>query len=433
MAAISFIAQTGNLSSLTTYSFTSQSLGTPAADRIIAVQITTRKAGTGGLTVDNVTIDGVTATIVQKINAITNTDVVAIAYASVPNDTTGTISVTFSSAPARCTIANYQITGIGTNPTPSDNQNSVAAAPSVSLNIPGGGVALMVALTAAPTTTTWTGLTEDYDAQQSTFETYTGASKAFATTQTGLTITATFVAGGAEPVGLALSFPPLGIAHDNTNSSSFSGVSIGTISHTSTGTSLEMVVQVSAFNVVLAGRQVGTVTYNGVNLTKIRSDEDTAITAQTALWHLTAPATGVHDVVVKMNASSTEFDVGVTTLTGVAQSGQPDANAGGTAAAAGSLSIPLTTVANNCWIVNVTECSAGPGTNDVNTTFNWSAAGSTSLGGLRGPVSPAASYATGFKVAITDNWVGGAASFSPVAPVGTGGIVSWMPLLGVGF
>lgn len=203
--AIAFIAQTGNLSSLTTYTYTTQSLGTPSADRVIVVHITCRKGGVGALTVTGVTIAGVTATVVQRLNAVANENLVAIAYAAVPTGTTGTISVTFSSAPARSTIANYQLTGVDISTT-FDNQNSVASNPTVNLNVPAGGVATMNALTAAPTSCTWTGLTEDYDAQQSTFENYTGASNAFASAQTPLAVTATFASGATESVGIAISF-----------------------------------------------------------------------------------------------------------------------------------------------------------------------------------------------------------------------------------
>lgn len=206
-ASISSIAQTQDLTSQTTYTFSSQSLGAASPDRVIAVQFNARKSGTT-FTVTAATIDGITvptANIIQATNTVTNSDLSAIFFVSVPNtDTTGTITITLSAAAVRSSIAVYKITTI--NPIVYDSSTSTANAPTASIKVPAGGVALAVAQLAVITTTTWIGLTKDYDTTISTFTTYSGASLASSGDKSPLTITATFATGTTEPVGVFVSF-----------------------------------------------------------------------------------------------------------------------------------------------------------------------------------------------------------------------------------
>ena len=217
-ASQSFLQSVVDLVDRTTYTFSSQNLGVAAASRRIVVGIGGRIAS-GTLTVDSVTIGGVTATILtpQASNTTSGTTTVALAIADVPTGTTGDIVVVFNTACLRCIVHAYRVVDID-SATPSDSDSSVASNPTCNLDIPAGGIAIgFAAVGNASATWTWTGLTEREDAVAGGGEAF-GASSAsddFATLQTGRAITADSTtttttagvfaswgpAGGANPKG----------------------------------------------------------------------------------------------------------------------------------------------------------------------------------------------------------------------------------------
>lgn len=71
-----------------------------------------------------------------------------------------------------------------------------------------------------------------------------------------------------------------------------------TFAHTTTGTNVVLVVGVSMNIFGGVSATVGSVSYNGVALTKAGAHNDSANQRRTEMWYLIAPATGTHNVIV---------------------------------------------------------------------------------------------------------------------------------------
>lgn len=154
---ITFTDSAGDATNLTTYTLSSLSFGTEAADRQIVVGVFGR---TNSRTVSSMTIGGVAATQVVAGNNASNgpND---IWMAAVPTGTTGTVSVTFSGAMIRAAVAVWRMTGA--NPTAVSTGSDVGTDPSATINVPVNGGAVGFCNSAATTSNTWVGLTEDLD------------------------------------------------------------------------------------------------------------------------------------------------------------------------------------------------------------------------------------------------------------------------------
>lgn len=197
---VSFLQATSITSTTSTYTFSSQNLGTAAADRYIFVIVHGRATGTSALSVSSVTVGGVSATIAvqQTGKEDVNSSQSAIALAAVPTGTTGDIVVTMSRDNVRCTIGAYRVTELDS--TTAHDTDSIAPASgdsgttmSRSLDIPANGFAIGGGQTGGVGTTAWTGLTEDYDTNAgSSFWTASGASDEFVSSETGRTIQITW-------------------------------------------------------------------------------------------------------------------------------------------------------------------------------------------------------------------------------------------------
>jgi hypothetical protein len=206
MAAVqTFLQFAGDIANASTYTFSAQNFGTEAADRYIIAVIQSRKA-LAATTVSSVTIGGVAASIsVQRANTVTNTSVCAIAIALVPTGTSGDVVVVFADAMTRCGLGLFSATGLSA--TPADTDSAAANDPSVSLDCPAGGFIIAGAMSNLTGSATWTGVTERWDTTVEATNNYTGGSLDFATTQTGLTVTATFT-NDQESVGVFASWGP---------------------------------------------------------------------------------------------------------------------------------------------------------------------------------------------------------------------------------
>jgi prepilin-type N-terminal cleavage/methylation domain-containing protein len=107
------------------------------------------------------------------------------------------------------------------------------------------------------------------------------------------------------------------VSVDDTSSGSTDGGSSITISHTTSGTNLLMLVGVSFNNDNT--ETVTSVTYNGVALT-LKGTETNSDDARVEIWSLVAPDTGSHNVVITFSAALAQEGVaGVMTFTGVDQ------------------------------------------------------------------------------------------------------------------
>ncbi len=199
-----FLQTANNTADQASYTFSSQNLGVANAERYIIATIHSRKAG-AAMTIDSVTIGGVSASIVvQKTNTVVNSNVVAIAIAKVPTGTTGDVVVNLSTTVLRCAINLYRAVGI--IPTAFDSDESGATNPAVTLDVPRGG--LVIGAGVDTNAATWTGLTEDIDATVETFLTHTAASRLFSEAVQGHAIEINYGGGTTEQQGVFVSFAP---------------------------------------------------------------------------------------------------------------------------------------------------------------------------------------------------------------------------------
>lgn len=190
-AGCTFVTSNSSTTDTNQYTYSSQSLGTAASDRYIAIVTGARKAG-AGFTLSSVTVGGQSATIVTQVtNTATNSDTAGIAIAAVPTGTTGDVIVTWSTTVLRNYIGIYRLDNLASPLSPTV-ATSTAANPTGAINTNVGDCALGSALTAAATTASWSGITEDFDSTVESFVTYTGAHLPITSASTPLTMTATF-------------------------------------------------------------------------------------------------------------------------------------------------------------------------------------------------------------------------------------------------
>lgn len=195
-----------------------------------------------------------------------------------------------------------------------------------------------------------------------------------------------------------------------------------TWSHTCTGSNLILLVSTSYFE--NAADSPSGVTYNSVAMTKALDYQSSSLDTTHSLWFLYAPATGAHNVVVTFPTNRNNIACCSASYTGAAQSGAPDATATGNHGFGSSdLTIATTTVADNCWVVEV----CGTSTNTVSMSAGTGATERTeqaTTGGYHaafydgGPKTPAGSYSMTVAISAASNVAGCTASF---APAGGGG------------
>jgi hypothetical protein len=179
----------------TTYSFTSQAIGTAANNRIVVVAADTNGGAAGSDGVSSMTIGGISATLVKASLADDHCQA-ELWEAVVPTGTTATVAVTWNSARGRCGIGIWAVYNAKFTPHATAEDNHVgtsSAATSVSINVPASGACIgcVSAGAASAATFTWAGVTEKYDEVVSGLLTHGGASDVFTTQQVGLTVSAT--------------------------------------------------------------------------------------------------------------------------------------------------------------------------------------------------------------------------------------------------
>lgn len=194
--ARTFLQAASSSSDATTYTFSSQNIGTAAGDRHIVCFSASR--GVGTLAVNSVTIGGVSATQAAENDRTSGgvTNSASLDIAAVPTGTTGDVVVTYSGGMLRAGISLWRLDDLA-SATPHDFDGSSANAPTCALDIPDDGCAIGGAITAQDTaSTSWSGLTENHDTLvlDSGNIVFSGASDDFASAETGRTITATFSA-----------------------------------------------------------------------------------------------------------------------------------------------------------------------------------------------------------------------------------------------
>ncbi len=130
-----------------------------------------------------------------------------------------------------------------------------------------------------------------------------------------------------------------------------SAVTSLTQSHTvGTGSNRLLIVAVTNYQV----NTTTAVTYGGVSMTLINRSTGSveSLSQDTTLWYLVAPATGANNIVATLSGAASQYhSVHAMSYTGVNQTTPIDSNATGTSAAATSLTLSTTVVAENCWLV----------------------------------------------------------------------------------
>ncbi|KPF74575.1 hypothetical protein IP68_12510 [Blastomonas sp. AAP25] len=176
-------------SDLSSYTFTDMTFGTASDTRYIAVGIAWRSAGTTN-DVTSVTIGGEAATLVEKARNLTGGAMSAahIYIAAVPTGTSGAVVVNTTSNAVRMGVATYPLYDIDPTPltTAAVAAGTTSTDPSITLaenahvlgvafnGISGSRIASAkadidagsptITISHAAANTTWSGLTEDYDA-----------------------------------------------------------------------------------------------------------------------------------------------------------------------------------------------------------------------------------------------------------------------------
>lgn len=180
----------------TSYTFSAVDLGIPSADRLIVVGISLRNS-TAPL-VSSLTINGVTATKIDGMTVTTGTRA-EVWYANVPTGTSGDIVVSLSSQSLRCGIGVWSVTG---NPKLWSVMDCSTNPMTNKLHVPSGGSVIAYGLgidnTTLRTVSSWTKVTEDFDATIETTVRHTGASANFPN------------GGSVTPVGTWSATPNLG-------------------------------------------------------------------------------------------------------------------------------------------------------------------------------------------------------------------------------
>ena len=203
------------------------------------------------------------------------------------------------------------------------------------------------------------------------------------------------------------------IAFDNgTTLAAMQTAAVGSWSHTSTGSNLVLVCGVTYWHND-ATLTVNGITYNGVALTKIRTDTHSGDnTKESDLWYLIGPATGSNTVEVTMNKTAgNDWGAAVVSLTGVDQASPLDADNGASGDST-TISVSVTTVADNSWVVdNIFDRQSDATTNQTLRAGPLDGSMREAMASF-GPKTPAGAVTMSWTKS-TGEWVISAASFKP--------------------
>jgi hypothetical protein len=209
-ATIEFRENKQDTSNATSHTFTSVSFGAAVAGRKLVCAVVTTGVFASP---DTVTFGGVSATEAAGFNASTGDGYIGWWEAIVPTGTTGTVVINWPASANRAGIGMFRL--IDSSSSFFNNatfQSGSASLFTTSLNIPARGVAMSACIGGAGATQgpfTWAGLTEDWDTDlESGQGEYTGAHAAFATVQSGLTVSATANSGGNRGAIHSISWGP---------------------------------------------------------------------------------------------------------------------------------------------------------------------------------------------------------------------------------
>lgn len=176
VAAVALTDSANNTTDLSTYTFSSRTI---APGKVVV----TIGLSNNTVTVSTVTVAGNSASLIlrQTVGGVS----VEMWEVDISSGTTADVVVTCSGTSGRCFIQLYSLTNVAA----STHHTNSAATTSTTLNIPANGVAIAAGHDSSGGVSTWSGLTEDVD-DVAEAASSTSASDAFATQQTGLTVSA---------------------------------------------------------------------------------------------------------------------------------------------------------------------------------------------------------------------------------------------------
>jgi hypothetical protein len=204
MPSHAFTANAVNATDLTTYTFSTQAIGTAAVGRYIVVAVFL--SSVASRVVSTLTVGGNSATLIgsQVSGAFS---VVSLWGVRVDTGTTADVVVTGTGALLHCGIGVWALYDL-LSTTPTDTGSSTADPSTDTLTVLDGGIAIAVAGSGSTVATyTWTGLTERYDESPEVANgvAHSGASLNPAT-GSALSITATRSVGVSDPIMATASF-----------------------------------------------------------------------------------------------------------------------------------------------------------------------------------------------------------------------------------
>lgn len=213
----------------------------------------------------------------------------------------------------------------------------------------------------------------------------------------------------------------MAIAYD-ASSSQYTGSSATsfTLSHTCTGSNLGLTVSTRTYD----GNTITGVTYNASAMTEVGSAQAFASgTDRHRAWIKVGPSTGANNIVVSLSAGL-RCEIYALSLTGVKQSGQPDASSS-TNGSSTSATNSVTTIADNSWVVCGTEGNGATGfsagTNNTQVQYI------TDRGaiGYGGPKTPAGSFTQATAISGSGQWTFKQISWSPAPASGPANMKSY--------
>lgn len=212
---VSFASSGKSSTNGSSFSFSSLSFGTAAADRKIVVGVSSENGGSGSRTISSLTVGGVSATqLVRAYQATTNDTVAELWIATVPTGTSGTVAVTWSGTVRACGVVVCATYGASSTAfdTASGGHTGSSSALALTTSCEAGGViiGMVTGSVANPVATfTWANASEvvDETVDASDRVTQSGAANEYATAQTNLAITAT-PSGSGDMAGVTVALSP---------------------------------------------------------------------------------------------------------------------------------------------------------------------------------------------------------------------------------
>lgn len=205
---IAYQGQTFSAADASSYSFASQPFGAASATRLVVVGVSAFNAA--AVTISSVTIGGVAATPLVTALGVddngTGRSQHGLYAATVPSGTTGTVDVVLSTTSSRCGVSIWTIDDLlSATPTDTAKQDGTSDASLLdTIDVAASGVLIGYAGCngdGAQRTTSWAGVTEDFDTFIELTSTHSGGHAVYGAAQTGLTLSAT-ASGAANNAGL---------------------------------------------------------------------------------------------------------------------------------------------------------------------------------------------------------------------------------------